>query len=67
MQSTITKDLHDNDKSSNMISGNVFSFKRKIVLKGSVWPEKNRQMSIKVAQKWFHQKKDNFHNFTKIA
>ena len=21
---------------------------------GSVWPDKNRQMSIKVAQKWFH-------------
>ena len=21
-----------------------------------VWPDKNRQMSIKVAQKWFHQK-----------
>ena len=20
----------------------------------SVWPDKNRQMSIKVAQKWFH-------------
>ena len=20
----------------------------------AVWPEKNRQMSIKVAQKWFH-------------
>ena len=23
----------------------------------TVWPEKNRQMSIKVAQKWFHYKK----------
>ena len=21
---------------------------------GSVWPDKNNQMSIKVAQKWFH-------------
>ena len=25
-----------------------------------VWPEKNRQMSIKVAQKWFHKKNDRF-------
>ena len=25
-----------------------------------VWPEKNRQMSIKVAQKWFHEKNDKF-------
>ena len=24
----------------------------------AVWPEKNRQMSIKVAQKWFHKKKN---------
>ena len=24
---------------------------------GPVWPEKNPQMSIKVAQKWFHKKK----------
>ena len=30
-----------------------------------VWPNKNRQMSIKVAQKWFHQKNDNFYTFTK--
>ena len=25
-----------------------------------VWPEKNRQMSIKLAQKWFHYKNDRF-------
>ena len=25
-----------------------------------VWPEKNCQMSIKVAQKWFHQENDTF-------
>ena len=25
-----------------------------------VWPEKNRQMSIIVAQKWFHKKNDRF-------
>ena len=31
-----------------------------------VWPEKNRQLSIKVAQKGFHQKND-FDTFTKIA
>ena len=24
---------------------------------GTEWPEKNRQMSLKVAQKWFHKKK----------
>ena len=26
----------------------------KVHLYQSVWPDKNRQMSIKVAQKWFH-------------
>ena len=26
----------------------------------SVWPVKSHQMSIKVAQKWFHYKKDRF-------
>ena len=26
----------------------------------AVWPEKIRQMSVKVAQKWFHQKNDTF-------
>ena len=26
----------------------------------AVWPEKNRQMSIKVTQKWFHYKNDRF-------
>ena len=26
----------------------------------SVWPEKNRQMSIKVSQKWFQKKNDRF-------
>ena len=25
-----------------------------------VWPEKNRQMSIKVTQEWFHYKNDRF-------
>ena len=25
-----------------------------------VWPEKNRQMSVEVAQKWFHYKNDRF-------
>ena len=25
-----------------------------------MWPEKNRQMSIKVAQKWFHYKNKCF-------
>ena len=25
-----------------------------------VWPDKNRQMSVKVAQKWFHWKNDRF-------
>ena len=33
----------------------------------TVWPEKNRQMSIKVAQKWFQYKKIDFDTFTKIA
>ena len=28
--------------------------------------KKNRQMSIKVTQKWFHQKMIDFANFTKI-
>ena len=32
-----------------------------------VWPEKNRQMSEKVAQKWFHSKMIDFDTFTKIA
>ena len=32
---------------------------------GPVWPEKNRQMSIKVAQKWFHKKNDRFWNLYK--
>ena len=32
-----------------------------------VWPEKNRQMSIEVAQKWFHKKKDRFwHPYKKL-
>ena len=30
-----------------------------------MWPEKNRQMSIKAAQKWLHYKKIDFDNFTK--
>ena len=32
-----------------------------------VWPEKNRQMSIKVAQNDFTRKIIDFDNFTKIA
>ena len=28
--------------------------------RGPVWPDKNRQMSIKVAQKWFHKKNEWF-------
>ena len=31
----------------------------------SVWPEKNRQMSLKVAQKWFHYKKDRLWHLCK--
>ena len=31
----------------------------------AVWPEKNRQMSIKVAQNWFHGKYDWFWNLYK--
>ena len=31
----------------------------------TVWPEKNRQMSIKVAQKWFHYKNDRFWHLSK--
>ena len=34
---------------------------------GAVWPEKNRQMSIKVAQKLFIRKMMDFDNITKIA
>ena len=34
---------------------------------GSVWPEKNRQMSIKVAQNDFTTKMIDFDTFTKIA
>ena len=26
----------------------------------AVWPDKNRQMSVKVASKWFHYKNDRF-------
>ena len=33
----------------------------------TVSPEKNCQMSIKVAQKWFHYKKIHFDTFPKIA
>ena len=33
----------------------------------AVWPEKNRQMSIKNAQKWFTTKMIDFDTFTKIA
>ena len=33
----------------------------------TVWPDKNRQMSIKVAQKWFHWKMIDFDTFTKIV
>ena len=32
----------------------------------AVWPEKNCQMSIKVAQKWFHKKIDWFSHLYKI-
>ena len=32
-----------------------------------VWPDKKRQMSMKVAQKWFHMKNDDFDTLTKIA
>ena len=32
-----------------------------------VWPDKNRQMHVKVAQKWFHKKMIDFDTFTKIA
>ena len=32
---------------------------------GSVWPENNCQMSIKVAQKWFHLKNDRFWHLCK--
>ena len=31
----------------------------------SVWPIKSRQMSIKVAQKWFHSKNESFWHFYK--
>ena len=33
----------------------------------SVWPEKNRKKSIKVAQKLFHWKNKDFDTFTKIT
>ena len=33
----------------------------------AVWPEKNRQMSIKVAQNDFNRKIIDFDSFTKIA
>ena len=33
----------------------------------TVWPEKNRQTSIKVAQIWFHLKKKDFDTFNKVA
>ena len=32
-----------------------------------VWPDKNRQMSIKVAQNGFTRKMNDFDTFTKIA
>ena len=32
-----------------------------------VWPVKSRQMSIEVAQKWFHWKNKDFYTFTKIG
>ena len=32
-----------------------------------VWPEKNRQMSIRVAKNELTRKMIDFHNFTKIA
>ena len=31
-----------------------------------VWPDKNRQMSIKIAQKWFHSKMIDFDTFKKL-
>ena len=38
-----------------------------IIALWSVWPVKSRHMSIKVAQKWFHQKMKDFDTFTKIG
>ena len=40
---------------------------RLISIKSNSLPDKNRQMSIKVAQKWFHKKNEWFDTFTKIA
>ena len=34
---------------------------------GTVWPVKSCQMSVKVAQKWFHKKMKDFDTFTQIA
>jgi len=49
----------------------MYYFDAKKLLSGavvtSVWPEKNRQMSIKVAQNDFTRKIIDFDNFTKIA
>ena len=33
----------------------------------AVWPEENRQMSIKAAQKWFHYKNERFWHLYKFA
>ena len=41
-------------------------FPRTVSVLRSVWPEKNRQMSIKLAQKWFYKKIIDFDTFSKI-
>ena len=33
----------------------------------AVWPDKNRQMSVKVAQKWFHMENEWLWHLSKIA
>ena len=38
-----------------------------VPLSQSVWPDKNRQMYIKVAQNDFNRKMNDFDTFTKIA
>ena len=43
---------------SEFASTNFLTFRR--ISSSAVWPEKNRQMSIKVALKWFHYKNDRF-------
>ena len=54
---TVWKDFYKQTQSDNSLSvGQYFAVGTLL----TVWPDKNRQMSVKVASKWFHYKNDRF-------